>query len=210
VHAPIPAGFAENLSGWGWPNELQSWTWKGNEGKPLQVRVFTKASHVRLELNGKVIGEKDLTADDKYIAVFEVSYQPGELKAVAVEEGKEVVSRILKTAGEPSAIRLVADRNQIKAERNDLSFIKIEVVDAHGEVVPTDSVSVNLIIEGKGELIGSGNADPKGMASVNKRQIMTYRGRAQAIIRPSGTGSVKLRAESQGLKTGELLIKVKD
>jgi len=29
------------------------------EGKPLQVRVFTKASHVRIELNGKEIGEKD-------------------------------------------------------------------------------------------------------------------------------------------------------
>ena len=70
VHVPIPAGFAENLSGWGWPNELQSWTWKGNEGKPLQVRVFTKASHVKMELNGKVVGERDLKIEDKYIAVF--------------------------------------------------------------------------------------------------------------------------------------------
>ena len=56
VHAPIPAGYAENISMWGWPNEWPSWTWKGNEGKPLQVRVFTKASHVRLELERKDCG----------------------------------------------------------------------------------------------------------------------------------------------------------
>ena len=75
---------------WGWPDESPSWSWKGNEGKPLEVRVFTKASHVRLELNGRIIGEKDLTEDDKYIAVFRVPYQPGELKAIALENGKEI------------------------------------------------------------------------------------------------------------------------
>ena len=40
--------------------------------------------------------------DDKYIATFEVTYQPGELKAVAPEKGKEIASKVLKTTGEPS------------------------------------------------------------------------------------------------------------
>src|SRR4030042_2881284 len=39
VHAPIPSGYAENISMWGWPDEFPDWSWKGNEGKPLQVRV---------------------------------------------------------------------------------------------------------------------------------------------------------------------------
>lgn len=194
---------------WGWPDEWPFWNWKGFEGKPLQVRVFTRASHVRLELNGKTIGEKDLTTDDKYIAVFEVPYEPGELKAIAVENGKEIAERELKTPGEPTAIRLVADRNQIKADRNDLAFIKIQIVDVNGEVVPLDSDSVHLILEGKGELVASGNADPKGMTSVNKKLIKAFNGKAQAIIRPlNNPGVVKLRAESQGLKTGELIIQV--
>jgi beta-galactosidase len=51
VHAPIPEGKKEVVSLWGWPDEWPSWNWKGNEGKPIQVRVFTKASHVKLELN---------------------------------------------------------------------------------------------------------------------------------------------------------------
>jgi beta-galactosidase len=208
VHSPIPAGYAENVSMWGWPDEWPSWNWKGSEGKPLQVRVFTKASHVKLELNGKLMGEKDLLPEDKYIAVFEVPYQPGELKAVASDKGKEVASKVLKTAGEPAAIRLVADRNEINADRNDLSYVKIEVIDAKGQLVPKDSISVKLMLSGNGELIASGNSNPKDMASVNRPLINTYKGKALAIIRPSGSGTIMLKAESQGLKTGELIIQV--
>jgi beta-galactosidase len=208
VHAPIPDGYAENLSGWGWPDERPSWSWKGNESKVLQVRVFTKASHVILVLNGKTVGEKDMKVEDKYIAVFDVKYQPGELKAIALENGEEVATKILKTPGEPEAIRLVTDRQEINADRNDLSFVKIEVIDSNGQLVPQNSISVKLILSGNGELAASGNANPKDMASVNRTQINTYNGRAQAIIRPSGSGQVKLIAESQGLKTGELKIQV--
>jgi beta-galactosidase len=210
VHAPVPEGYAENISMWGWPDELASWNWKGNEGKPLQVRVFTKAPHVRLELNGKVMGEKELAPEDKYIAVFEVPYQPGELKAIASKNGMEVASKVLKTAGKPAAIRLVADRNNIKADRNDLSFVKIEVIDANDQLVPQDSISVKLVLSGNGELIASGNANPKDMTSVNRSQINTFKGKALAIIRPRGRDNIKLKAESHGLKTGELIIKVTD
>ena len=209
VHTPIPAGYAENLSGWGWPNELQNWTWKGNEGKPLQIRVFTKASHVRLELNGKTVGEKDLLDADKYIAVFNVPYQPGELKAIASDNGKETAIKVLRTAGKPFAIKLVADRNKINADRNDLSYVKIEIVDVNGQLVPKDSIKINIALSGNGELAASGNANPKDMASVNRNILDTYRGKALAIIRPSGKeGSINIKAESQGLKSGEITIQV--
>jgi beta-galactosidase len=209
VHEPIPAGFAEILSMWGWPNERPTWNWKGNEGKPLQVRAFTRSSHIKLELNGKIVGEKDMKTDDKYIAVFEVPYEPGELKAVVSEDGREVASKVLKTTGDPVAIRLVPDRNRIKADRNDLSFVKIEVVDGKGQIVPQDSIIIRLTLSGIGEIAALGNANPKDMASVNRPLINTYKGKALAVIRPSGPeGSIKLMAESQGLKTGELIIQV--
>jgi beta-galactosidase len=208
VHSPIPEGYAENISMWGWPAEWPLWNWKGSEGKSLQVRVFTKASHVKLELNGKIVGGKDLKAEDKYIAVFDVPYQPGELKAIASDNGKEVAVRVLKTAGEPVAIRLIADRDKVKADRNDLSFVKIEIIDSNGQVVPKDSVSVQLTISGNGELVASGNANPKDMASVNTPKMDTFKGKAIAIVRPKGSGTMKLMAESGGLKTCELTITV--
>ena len=208
VHAPIPEGKVERISMWGWPDEWPNWSWKGNEGKPLQVRVFTKASHVRLELNGKTIGDKELSADDKYIAVFEVPYQPGELKAIALENGREVASKVLKTPGEPAAIRLIADRNQLKADRNDLAFVKIEVIDKDGQLVPQDSIRIRLTLSGNGELVASGNVCPYDMGSVNRPEINSFKGKTQAIIRPFlVSGAIKLRAESEGLVPGEMTIK---
>jgi beta-galactosidase len=209
VHSPIPEGFAENISLWGWPDEWPSWNWKGNESKPLQVRVFTKASHVKLVLNGKIVGEKEMKADDKYIATFQVPYEHGELKAVASENGSDVATKVLRTTGEAVAIRLVPDRNKIKADRNDLSFVKIEIVDANGLIVPQDSVPVRLTLSGNGEIAASGNANPKDMTSVNRPQVNTYNGEALAVIRPlDKEGKIKLIAESSGLKTGELMIQV--
>ena len=209
VHTFIPEGYAENISLWGWPDEVSSWNWEGYEWKSLQVRVFTKAPHVKLELNGKIVGEQNLKDEDKYIAVFEVPYQPGKLKAIAMDKGKEVAVKILTTAGEPVAIRLVADRTKIKADRNDLSFVELEVVDSRGQIVPRDLIKINLTIFGNGEIAASGNANPKDMASVNKPNINTFKGTALAIIRPSGiVGSIKIMAESSGLKTGELIIQV--
>jgi len=208
VHTYIPEGFAENISSWGWPDELPSWTWKGYEGKTLQVRVFTKAQRVKLELNGKVIGEKEMTVADKYIAAFEVPYQPGELKATVYENGEASAVKTLTTAGEPAGIRLTADRTSIKADPDDLSFVKIEVVDASGQVVPSDSTMISLNVEGSGLLAASGNADPKDMASVNNTRVKTWKGRAQMVIRPVSGGTVRLKAESPGLATGKLEINI--
>jgi len=207
VHAPVPEGQSELVSQWGWPDEWNCWTWKGSEGKPLQVRIFTKASHVKLELNGKTVGEKDLKIDDKYIAVFKVPYQPGELKAIAFENGKVVAAKVLRTTGEPTAIRLTADRNQIKADRNDLSFVKIEVVDGQGQLVQSDLAKIKLTLSGYGELAASGNANPCDMESVNRIEINTYKGKAQAIIRPKGIpGSITLKAQANGLDEGSIEI----
>lgn len=39
---------------------------------------------------------------------------------------------ILKTANEPTQIKLSVDTNKIKADREDLSYVTVELVDANG------------------------------------------------------------------------------
>jgi beta-galactosidase len=210
VHAPIPEGMIERIRRWGWPDEWPSWNWKGNEGKPLQVRVFTKGDKVRLELNGKEIGEKAVSVDTKYIAVFDVPYQSGELKAIAYENGREIAVKVLKTSGEAVGIRLIADRSLIRADRNDLAFVTIEAVDENGQVVSDAAIKVKLTLTGDGELAASGNAGPNEMESVNKPVVKTFHGKAQAVIRPfATTGTISLKAESEGLRQGVLEILAK-
>ena len=61
-------------------------------------------------LNGKIIGEQTVSPQTKLTATFNINYEPGELKAIGLKNGKAVDSVILKTAGKPVGIRLVADR----------------------------------------------------------------------------------------------------
>lgn len=103
-----------------------------------------------------------------------------------------------------------ADRKQIKADRNDLSFVKIEVVDTNGLLVQEDLAKIKLSISGNGELIASGNANPCDMESVNHTDIYTYKRMTQAVIRPnSSKGIVTLKATANRLKDGDVKIEKK-
>ena len=209
VHTPIPAGMVETYSYWGWPEEYPNWNWKGNEGKTMDVRVFSKSPLVRLELNGKIIGEQTIDTNTGITANFKVPYEAGVLKVIAIENGEAVSSKELKTTGAPAKIRLTADRSKIKANRNDLSYVKVEITDEQGNVIPDASIPVRFIVSGVGTIAGSGNANPTDMESFNNPVCKTFRGQALAILRPlknGGKGTITFIAKANRLETGEIKI----
>ncbi|GAB3701068.1 glycoside hydrolase family 2 TIM barrel-domain containing protein [Spirosoma flavus] len=209
VHSPIPDGMKETVTNWGWPDEQQSWTWPGAEGKPLQVRVFSRSSLIRLELNGKLVGEQRLP-DTTITATFSVPYQPGVLKATSFENGKPTGAVELRTAGKPHRLRLTADRPVIRASRNDLCYVTVEILDEHGNVIPTADLPIMFQLSGGGELAGVGNANPTDLSSFQQAQKTTFRGRCLAVIRPTGSvGSVSLTASSPSLPSVDLKIMVR-
>jgi len=208
VHAPIPAGRRERVSAWGWPDERQSWTWPGSEGKSLDVTVYSSCPSVRLELDGKEIATQPM--NDKMTARFKVTYQPGELRAIGLSDGKRVASASLRTAGEPKAIRLTADRSTIRADRNDLAYVTVEIVDQRGVVVPNAGVSVRFDVTGAGELAATGSGAPNDASSFRKPVRKTWRGRCLAILRPKGNASkITLKAEADGLKAATIVIQTR-
>jgi beta-galactosidase len=210
VHAPVPTGLKETVSFWGWPDEQQCWNWAGQEGKTLQVNVYSNYSEVRLELNGKIIGTKTVSTDTKLTATFEVPYEAGELKAIALKDGKEMGIKIIKTTGKPTKIRLLADRSDLKASRNDLSYVTVEVLDEAGNLVPDANLAVQFKVEGSGELAAVENGNPKDMKSLHTPAVNSFNGRCLVILRPKGNaGEIKLKAESAGLAGAELVVTTK-
>ncbi len=209
VHSPIPADKREMVSDWGWPDEMPSWNWDGNEGKLMYVRVYSSYPTIRLELNGRIIAEQAIGDESKYIASFKVPYEPGILRAVALKNGIEVASKELKTTGAPAKIKLTADRWTIKADRNDLSYVKVEITDAQGNKIPDASIPVTFTVSGVGEIAGSGNACPYDMESFNNPVCKTYHGQALVILRPKKeirTGKITLRAVANGIASNEINI----
>jgi beta-galactosidase len=209
VHEPVPAGHKEAVSYWGWPDEVPYYTFPGEEGRPLQVHVYTHYPLVRLQLNGKTVAERNVTAAD-LTATFEINYQPGELKAIAIENGKPVDSVRLHTADRPAKIRLVADRKYIRASRNDLAYVTAEIIDEKGQLVPNASLPLHFSITGNGEIAATGNANPADMQSFQKPERKTFRGKCLIIVRPNGSaGRITLKAEGKGLAGGEIVINTK-
>ena len=210
VHRPIPAGMKEFVAPWGFPDELKCWTWPGQEGKMMQVNVYTRSKTVKLELNGKVIAEQNVP-DGSITATFNIAYQPGTLVAKAFDDGKETGASTLSTVGKPVAIRLVADRRTINANQNDLSFVSVEIIDDKGNIVPSvDDVDVTFQLSGKAMIIGLGNGNPSDMTSFQQSHKTVYEGKALAIIRPTGSkGLATLSAAATSLKPGYVQIIVK-
>lgn len=202
VHAPIPEGKTPVVTQWGWPDVLASWNWPGFEGQTLKVDVYSTCEMVELFLNGHSVGVKTCGETRKYLATFEVAYQPGELKAVG--QGAELT---LKTAAPAASLRLSADRTTLKAGEDDLAYITVEIVDEQGTLHPAADRPVNFTVQGQGSLaaVGSGNPVSTEMYRGNSRS--TFRGRCLAVVKTGDTpGEIHLRAQADGLESAEIIL----
>ena len=170
----------------------ESWTWKGWEGKPITVEVYTKLPEVKLYLNDQLVDTKAVSRETQYKAVFSVPYQPGTLRA---EAGGERVT--LSTAGEPARLRLTADRRTITADGQDLSFITIEVVDSKGNVCPEAAIPCEVSLSGNGQLLAAASADLKDTEPYTSSRVKTWKGRAMLVVRSAPkTGQAKISVKS--------------
>jgi len=207
VHRPVPKGKIDNVSYWGWPDEYQSWNWQGAENDSLGISVYTKADKVRLLLNGKVIGEKLLIDSNKLKVHFKHAFQSGELKAQAFVKEKLIAEKSIKTTGKAFKIKLMAEQTSLSANPSNISFIRIEVQDEQGNVVPNTLTNLKLSISGQGELIASGNAHPFYMESYQDKNCKTHLGRALAIVRSNGKkGNIVLEVKAEGLLSDQISI----
>lgn len=202
VEKPSPDGKPWQLSQWALEPLLESWTWPGQEGKPLTVQVFSRHPSVRLYLNEKLVGEKPTTRELEFRAKFEVPYASGTLKAVGFVDGKEVETKQLVTAGPPHSIRLTADRKAIRADCQDLSFVTVEVVDAEGNLCPDADDSIEYQLEGPATIaaVGSGDLTSRESYQANPRRV--YQGRGLVVVRGGDEAShLKLTASAEGLQS---------
>jgi beta-galactosidase len=207
VQRPVPEGLIEKPRQWGWSDEQPSWSWPGIEGRTLAVRVYTAGDRVELHLNGRKLDSKPLAPADLKRVEFSVPYEPGVLEAVAYRGAVEIVRRQLSTVGAPAAIRLTPEQPKGSARRGDLSYVRADIVDAQGRVVPNASLRIQLDVAGQAELIAFGSANPHAVGSYQSSKALTWNGQALAILRGQGrSGRVELRASCEGLQSGTTIL----
>jgi beta-galactosidase len=208
VVRPLPPGRKEQITPWGFLDELRSWTWPGNEGTSVTVRVYSKGEKVSLTLNGKPIDAAKAEFPAPFVTEFVLPYAPGELKASAVVTGKPV-EQVFRTTGNPSKIVLRADRTRIFASRSDLSYAMAELQDDAGNAIEDGETVIHFTVRGQGELAGVGSADPRQMASFRQPYHQMFHGRCLAILRPTGAkGSITLDAQAENVTPATITIGV--
>ena len=208
VREPAPEPLEIKETWWSvWPT-WESWTWPGFEGKTVQVEVYSNYQKVRLYLNNKLIGEQATALGQQFKATFSIPYSKGLLKAVGVENDKEMESFILQTSGDATKIKLKADRKEILANGQDLSYITVEITDKNGIIQPNASNRLNFKIDGPGLIAGVDNADLKDFDQYVGNTRKAWKGRALVVIKSTHDfGDIKLTVTSPNLEETVLNIK---
>jgi beta-galactosidase len=189
---------------------LPHWNWQGFEGQEIPVWCYSNCESVELFLNGKSIGEKKFSDTKDLHLVWKVPYTAGTLKAIAKYKGKTVCTDEVQTAGAQARIILSPDRIKINADGDDLSNIKIEIVDKDGRVCPNADNLVKFKIEGMGIIAGVGNGNAASHESFKANERKAFHGLCLAIVQSKRIqGTIRLSAESEGLEAAEVLIQVK-
>jgi beta-galactosidase len=209
VHTPIPEGKTPTITYWGWPDVWPNWTWAGREGQSFQVDVYSACEKVELFLNDRSLGVKPTTRQERFIATFEVPYEAGVLKAAGYTGDQPVAEYVIKTVDAPARIRLAPDRSTIKAQKGDLSFVTVEIIDQKGQVDPNADHTVYFTVKGEGAIAAVGSGDPVSTESYRGNQRRAHRGRCLVVVESHGEpGQIQLRAQADGLEGAEAVIRV--
>ncbi|TAK93102.1 MAG: DUF4982 domain-containing protein, partial [Verrucomicrobia bacterium] len=187
---------------------LPHWNWPERVGQVTPVHVYTSGDAAELFLNGKSLGRKTRGPFEYRLRWDDVKYQPGKLEVVAYKHGKKWATDVMKTTGPAVQLAMQADRTKIAADGNDLSFVTVTVADKDGLLVPRSKNSIRLSIEGPGEIVATDNGDATSFESFQSPERKAFNGLALVIVRarPGQSGTMKLRAESDGLKPATISI----
>ena len=204
---------------------LPHWNWEGRQGQIFPVYVYSNCDTVELFVNGKSYGQKLFefprrgnsgawnryddgkvhTSTANLHLSWDVAYEPGELKVVGCKDGKQYITQVF-TTGHASGIRLGVDRNTIKAHPSDVAHVKVEITDNEGRVVPMADNLVKFEITGA-KLIGVENGNMADLSSPKGSECKAFNGLCLAIVQAEKTGTIKIKATSDGLHSAEIELK---
>ena len=191
---------------------LPHWTWPGREGEVTPVFVYTNYPTAELFINGKSYGKQsknNSSLKNRYRLMWmDTKYEPGTVKVVAYnEKGDAVAEKEIHTAGKPDHIELVADRNEIKADGKDLSFVTVRVVDKEGNLCPDAQHLIKYSVKGAGTYRAGANGDPTSLELFHVPQMKVFNGMMTAVVQSTDKpGEIILTATGKGLKSGRLVL----
>lgn len=180
-----------------WKEMFESWNYV--PGEEIEVRCYTNQPDVKLYLNGIPCTRQVDTTSMGYLTWY-VFYEPGILEAVSAN-----ASHRLETVNAPVKISLnpviLEDNGSDDMESDNILQIELFVLDDKDRVVISDHSKITVRLEGDGELLGLDNGDLSDVTDYTANYRTTREGKLMIYVRKTGSGILKVTAESPYLKS---------
>lgn len=190
------------------PAAAADWTPASLAPHEENVEVYSNAEEVELFVNDRSLGRLPRNADDSP-RLWKTAFIPGRARAIAFNRGKAVAEETLVTAGKPARIRLVCEQPSLAAGFDNIGFVRVEVIDAKGTVVPDAANLLSIKVAGPGVLAAFDNADVNDHTPFTSPQRKALAGRALVMLRATqGSGVINLTATADGLRPATVALPV--
>jgi len=191
---------------WSWPKVQAHWN-HDKSGDTLAVHVYTNVPDVELKLNGKSLGTREWNLRNEAFLFWEIPYEPGTLEAIGTTKDGKTVSFAVQTAGEPARIVLTPDKKVIQANRQDLSYVTVQVLDANNIPVPFADNMIEFEVKGAGKLLAVGNGNQQSHTPLRGNRMEAYLAKCLAIIQSTDEkGEITITARSGSLPVASAIL----
>jgi beta-galactosidase len=180
-------------SSWRSTDAIESWSWVGREGRPVDIEVYSDDEEVELLINGRSLGRR--APGSERTCRFRSRYERGTIEAIGYRDGRAVSRSALRSAGQ-ARVRLTPEQSEVRAD--DVTFVRVELADPDGIVDSAASDVVVVRVDGPATVAGFGSGAPATRESFVDLVHTTHRGRALIALRGTGVaGSATLSATSR-------------
>jgi len=192
-----------------WSHKRVDPLWNWNNGQIISVNAFTNCEEVELFLNNKTLGIQKLTNFKSSVITWDVPYEKGILKAIARNNGKDVATCELKTTGTPSIISAKCDAAAIRADKQDIARIYVNITDIDGNTVYNAENEITCTVSGPVKLIGMEDANPQNTEDYKGIKHKTYHGKVLIFVQSlDKSGKATITLSSVGLKSATVSLDI--
>ncbi len=194
---------------------MDAWpVWNYQEGQQIRVVCYTNATAARLELNGKIIGDKKSHDQKNGIIFWDVPYASGKLEVIGLDDrGAETTRHHIQTSGRPAAINLVSSEPITIDADAGVAQIELQIVDENGIPVVIADDEITCEVEGDVRLLGLEAGNNADMGDYTDNRQRAYHGKMivylQSTGKPGQQAEVQLSAPWLKSKKTKINLKVK-
>ncbi len=200
VQDPEHYGIPRFFGPWIYTDCTFNYSYEGQEGKPIMIQVYGGGDSVELFQNGKSLGRQPCGKDTAYETQFNTTYEPGELVAVAYENGQEIGRTTLVSSGKASKAKLDAERYET------LAFVNIDMVDEEGRLAANAAEPIQIDVDGDASLLAFGSVGARHDHGLEKPETTSGEGHALAILKLApDAGDVKVTISGENIAPSDIV-----